>query len=307
MLRSFVGWFDGFLAGEGPSAVVRGILGLLSLGGLLGALLGSSAVKAGVVVAVLLVLLGMTQLLLADRLGMLRQLAKHEKLVSRYGKVVDEMNPTYEVLSWDQTAHILNSRGDTHEYVTIGVKVLRSDMRLIRLVFGCGWAQPVKYRRGVRIMVRNLLVGDSPGTSREVTHSWVADGKADILIHFAVPPPEGSEVRFMVTMEWPGKCLPLMNGDIDDFAFCFVQQAVDRASYEVVLPPGYDAYHEAIGFDRCDSTFQLDATTDEDDGRRRYLFQAGPLPVGLRAGVSLELKKAGRRDVDERRLVNALR
>jgi hypothetical protein len=307
MLRSFVAWFDEFLTGQGPFAVVRGLLGLLSFGGLLGALLGSTAVKAGVIVAVLLVLLAMTQLLLADRLGMARQLAKHKRLVSRYGKVVDELNPTYEVLSWDQTAYILNSRGDTEEYVTVRVKALRGDMRLIRLFFGCGWEQAAKYRRGVRIRVRSLHVGDSPGTSRDVTHSWVADGKAGVMIHFAGPPPEGGEVRFMVTMEWPGKCLPLMSGDTDDFTFCFPQQSVGHVSYKIVLPSGYDAYHESIGFDEGDARFQLDVRTGEDDGRRRYLFQAGPLPVGLRAGVSLELKKAGRRDVDERRLVNALR
>jgi hypothetical protein len=307
MLRSFVAWFDDFLAGEGPSAVVRGILGLLSFGGLLGALLGSSAVKAGVIVAVLLVLLGMTQLLLADRRNMTRQLAMHKRLVSHYGKVVDQLNPTYQVVSWDQTAHILNSRGDTHEYVTIGLRALRSDMRLSRLVFGCGWAQPTKYRRGVRIRVRNLHVGDSPGTSRDVTHSWVADGKANVMIHFAGPPPAGGEVRFTVTMDWPGKCSPLMSGDTDDFTFCFPQHSVERVSYKIVLPPGYDAYHEPIGFDRCDARFRLDATTGEDDGRRRYFFQAGPLPAGLRAGVSLELKNVGRRDSDERRLVNALR
>jgi len=307
MLRSFVAWFDDFLTGQGPLAVVRGILGLLSFGGLLGALLGSTAIKAGVIVAVLLVLLGMTQLLLADRRNMTRQLDMHKRLVSQYGKVVDQMNPAYEVVSWEQTAHILNARGDTQEYVTIGVRVLRSDMRLSRLVFGCGWAQPTKYRRGVRIRVRNLLVGDSPGTSREVTHSWVADGKANVMIHFVGPPPEGSEVRFMVTMDWPGKCSPLMNGDTDDFTFCFIQQAVERVSYKIVLPPGYDAYHESIGFDRGDERFQLDAATGEDDGRRRYFFQAAPLPVGLKAGVSLELKNAGRSDADRQGLANALR
>ncbi|GAB3908416.1 hypothetical protein ACFQ1S_04570 [Kibdelosporangium lantanae] len=307
MLRSFVVWFDDFLAGEGPSAVVRGILGLLSFAGLLGALLGSAAVKAGVIVAVLLILLGVTQLLLRDRRGMARQLARHRRLVSRYGKVVDEMNPTYEVLSWDQAAHILNSRGDTQESVAISVKVLRGDMRLIRLIFGCGWEQPAKYRRGVRISVRNLLVGDSPGTSREVTHSWVADGKADVMIHFAEAPPEGSEVRFMVTLDWPGKCSPLMNGDTDDFTFRFLHQSVARVSYRIVLPPGYEAYNEPIGFEPGDARFRLDTSTGEDDGRRRYLFRAAPLPVRLKAGVSLELKNVGRRDVDQRRLAGAPR
>jgi hypothetical protein len=176
MLRSFVAWLDDYLADEGPSAVMRAVIGLLSFAALLGALLGSVAVKAGVIVTVLLTLLGAALLLLADRRAMRSQLQLHRRLVLRYGKYVDEPQSAYQVLSWKQTAHVTNTRGDTKEHVTVRVKVLRPEMRLIRLVFGCGWSQPARHRRHIKVNVRNLLAGNVLGTKPEVTYFWVSDG-----------------------------------------------------------------------------------------------------------------------------------
>ncbi|MEV4315824.1 hypothetical protein [Actinocrispum sp. NPDC049592] len=197
------------------------------------------------------------------------------------------------LLSWEQAAFIANSKGDTIERTTIRAKVLRDDMFLIRLVFGCGWSQPARYRRHVKVNVRNLLVGDALGTSPDVTFSWIADGKIDVMIHFASPPRIGSEIRFMVIMDWPGKCAPLMSEVTDDFAVCFRQQSVEFVSYKIVLPAGREAYYEPIGFVADDPGFGIDASVNE-DGRNQYLFSGTGLQVRQRAGIKLELKGNGK-------------
>ncbi|MBP2323191.1 hypothetical protein JOF56_003576 [Kibdelosporangium banguiense] len=293
MLRSFVVWLDDHLAGEGSTAIVRGIVGLLSFAALLGALLGSVAVKAGVVVAVLLTLLSLALLLLADRRSLHGQLNLHKRLVSRYSKQVDELSPRYQVLSWEQVAHVANSSGDTKEVVTIRARVLRPDMWVVRLVFSCGWSQPARYRRGVTVNVRNLLVTDVLGTSPDVTFSWVADGKIDAMIHFSTPPVVGSEVRFIVLLDWPRKCAPLMNGITDQFSFTFFQQQVEKVSYKIVLPAGQEAYWEPVGFESGDPNFSVDVAVG-DDGRGQYFFQGLNLPVRHTAGIKLQLKSAKR-------------
>lgn len=306
MLRSFVGWLDDYLAGEGPHAIVRGVIGLLSFAALLSALLGSVAVKAGAIAVELVVMLAVVLLLVADRRSMRDKLQLHKKLVSRYGSFVDRLNPTYEVLSWEQAAYITNDRGDTKEYITIRAKVLRDDMLLIRLLFGCGWEQSAKYRRNVTVSVRNLLIGDAPGTSPDVTFSWVSDGKIDMMIHFSAPPRQGSEIRFIVIMDWPGKCAPLMNEVTDEFAFWFNQQQVEYVSYKIVLPAGHEAYYEPIGFEPSDTNFRIDATVS-DEGRSQYLFQGFSLPVLMRAGIKLQLKGSRKHGSRPWPVISALR
>jgi hypothetical protein len=306
MLRGFVGWLDDYLAGEGPHGIVRGVIGLLSFAALLSALLGSVVVKAGAIVVELLAMLVVVLMLMADRRSMRAKLQLHKRLMSRYGKFIDRLNPTYEVLSWEQVAYIANSRGDTKEYVTIRAKVLSDEMLLIRLLFGCGWEQSAKHRRNVSVSVRNLLVGDAPGTSPDVTFSWVSDGKIDMMIHFSAPPRQGSEIRLIVIMDWPGKCAPLMNEITDEFAFWFNQQQVEYVSYKIVLPAGHEAYYEPIGFEPGDTNFRIDATVSE-DGRSQYVFQGFSLPVLMRAGVKLQLKGNGKRGSHQWPAISALR
>jgi hypothetical protein len=217
------------------------------------------------------------------------ELAVHRHLLSRYSKFIDELHPMYQVLSWEQVAHVRNAQGDTREIVTVRARVLRPDLQLIRLVFGCGWHQPAKFRRGVRLSVRNLQVGNVLGTSLTVTHSWLCDGKFDMIVHIPAPPRVGSEIRLLVIMHWPRKCAPLMSNVADDFAFRFVQQDVKYVSYRVVLPRGYDAYHEPIGFDGNEDAFHARRSVTE-DGLWQYFFEAFDLPIMHRAGMKLELK-----------------
>nr|CEL14598.1 hypothetical protein [Kibdelosporangium sp. MJ126-NF4]CTQ96774.1 hypothetical protein [Kibdelosporangium sp. MJ126-NF4] len=226
----------------------------------------------------------------ASRQSLNNDLEKHKRLVSRYSKFLDELHPMYQIIQWEQVAHIVNGRGDTKEFVALRARVLRSDLQLIRLVFGCGWPQPAKYRRKVTFTVRNLFPGDTLGTSPPITHSWLCEGRFDLIIQLPTPPRVGSEIGFAVSMDWPGKCAPLMTDAVTDvFAFRFVQQDVKYVTYRVVLPPGYDAYHEPIGIEHDDVRTSQTLT---EDGRRQYVFEAFDLPIMHRAGFKLQL--AGR-------------
>ncbi|SMD23820.1 hypothetical protein [Kibdelosporangium aridum] len=220
------------------------------------------------------------------------ELAVHQHLISRYSKFIDELHPMYQVLSWEQVAYVLNAQGDTQEFVTIRARVLRPDLQLIRFIFGCGWHQPAKFRSKVRLAVRNLLPGNVLGTSPPVIHSWLCDGKLDLIVPMPTPPRIGSEISFVVSMDWPQKCAPLMlHAVADDFAFKFVQQDVKYVTYRIVLPPGYDAYHEPIGSDCNENKYRTRHMLTQ-DGRRQYLFEAFDLPIMHRAGLKLQLAEA---------------
>jgi hypothetical protein len=305
MLRSFVAWLDKYLAGEGPSAVLRAVLGLLSFAALLGTLLGSVAVKTGATVAVLLALLSAALLLIADRRSTRGRLKAYQVLLSHYGRIFDEMHPTYDIVSWEQTAYVVSDRGDTKEYAILRVRVLRPDMHYVRLIFGCGWPQPKRYRQRVDVSVRNLLEGGVPGTTPRHTVSWLADGKFDMMIHFHKPPRAGSEIRFVVAVDWPGKCEPLMNEKTDDFSFTFLQR-VEFVRYRIVLPAGQEAWYEPIGFETGDPSFRIDAGSGE-DGRCQYVFYGVDVPVRANVGVRLELKGKGERGARQWPAVSALR
>lgn len=288
MLRSLVARLNGH---AGLSTIIRAIVGLLSLTALLCVLLGDPMVRTGGLAALLLVLFGGALPLYTDRQTLRSELELHKHLVSRYCKFIDELHPMYQVLAWEEVAYVRNAQGDTRGYVTVRARVLRPDLQLIRLVFGCGWDQPAKYRRKVKFTVRNILMGNVLGTSMRTTHEWVSNGKSDVIVHVPTPPRVGSEIQFLVVMNWPRKCAPLMTGDkrADEFALKFVQQDVKYAVYRVILPAGYDAYYEPIGFTHDDSEFPIEATKDE-NGRRQYAFEAFNLPILHRAGIKLELK-----------------
>ena len=69
MLTGFLSWLQNHVLSAGVVGVVEGVLGILSVGGLLSGLLGSPMIKAAAVVAVLLGVLGLFILLVAARVG----------------------------------------------------------------------------------------------------------------------------------------------------------------------------------------------------------------------------------------------
>jgi hypothetical protein len=175
MLRSFIAWLDDYLAGEGPPAVARAVVGILSFAALLGAPLGNVAVKAGILLAILMALVGMALLLLADRRSLHSKYEAHRSLVSRYCAFISkEMKTAPQIIDRDQSATI-DSRGDVKESIGIWGKTLCGNIRFLRLISDARWDTPQRLRRKVQINVRSISVTGIPGTRLTVSSTWVSN------------------------------------------------------------------------------------------------------------------------------------
>ncbi|WP_143116001.1 hypothetical protein [Lentzea xinjiangensis] len=283
-------FLEEFLRGHGPPAVARAAVGLMSFAVVLGAVLGSTAIKAGALVTAVLVIVTAGIALLARLGAQRRELEAHKGLVAHYCKLLDQTWPSYQVVDWDKTA-VIGERGDAHVQVKIRLRATHRDFWFVRLRFGCGWPQPSHYRSRVRMTVRNLLVDGSPGTTLRTTVSWLRDGAMTAIVHFHTPPAVNSEVSFVVDLTWPRMCAPLLEGSPDEFALLF-WQPVHRATYRVLLPKGTEAYVEPIGKTEAFNRFRVRRKTDG-EGREAVVFRLTELPIRHRAGVRLQLK--GRR------------
>ncbi|RAS64126.1 hypothetical protein C8D87_106532 [Lentzea atacamensis] len=289
MLREAILFLEEFIRGHGPPAVAKAVVGLMSFAVLLGAVLGSTAIKSGALVAAILLAATAGIVLAANRGSERRELEAHKELVSRYCNHIDKVRAGYQIREWDETM-VIGDRGDAQAKVTVRLRPLRADLLFIRLKFGCGWNQPARYRHRVRMSVRNLLVDGSAGTTLQKTLSWPKDGAMTAIIHFHSPPQEDSEISFAVELDWPKRCLPLMEGSPDEFALMFAQP-VAHAIYKVVLPTDTDAYVEPIG--QTPDGYRLDKC--QDDMRRQTItLELFDPPVRHRAGARLELVKEQR-------------
>ncbi|XVS66361.1 hypothetical protein ACQPYE_09975 [Actinosynnema sp. CA-299493] len=291
MLKRFVQWLDDLLVDEGSAAVVKAVVGIMSFAVLLGAVFGNAAVKAGALVAAILAVLSFGLLLLSDRRDLVRQLETHKELVSKYSKrVAEDRHPSYDVITWEEYAAI-EPNGDARKLLTIRAKVL-NDLRVLRLVQGCGWAQPARYRRKVHVVVRKLLIGDLPGASLSTTVAWLKDGQLVLMVHFPEPPKVDSEITIAVEFNWPAMCSPLMRDRRPDtFTLQFATPVV-YARYKVALPRGSDAYVEPVGFEEHQNGYSCGPVNDE-DGRPVFLFEGVDLPEHEKLGMRLQLKRKG--------------
>lgn len=288
MLRSFITWLDDYLAGEAPSALVKAVVGLLSFAALLGTLVGDLAVRAGALVVAILTVVSLGLVLLADRRALRRRAELAERQVIHYVKAIHATGPGYRVVSWDKTI-VISPSGDARDVVKVRAKVEKPGVQFFWLWFGCYWSQPARYQKKVDVRVRNLLVGEMPGTSLDRTLSWSAEGKLAVIVHLHTPPRVGSEMTVQVEIVWPGKCAPLVRGDCDNFTIKLGAR-VDYARYRVVLPKGCDTYCETIGFQDGDAGFVLESGKT-DDGCLTYQIEAHDLAPGQQVGLRLELKQ----------------
>ncbi|MFS8104328.1 hypothetical protein LFM09_45200 [Lentzea alba] len=289
MLRDTILFLEEFLHSRGAPAVAQAVVGIMSFAVLLGAILGSTAIKSGALVAAVLLVTIAGIALVTSRRGDRRELATQQELLSRYCNQLDKTRPGYQILEWKETT-VIGDRGDARTSLTVKLRPLGTDLLFVRMKFGCGWPQPTKYRRQVRMTVRNLLVDGSPGTTLHKTLSWPKDGTLAAVIHFHEPPRVDSEISFVVELDWPRKCLPLAEGAPDEFTLMFAQP-VTHAVHRIVLPEGTDVYLEPIG--QLDKGYDLQKGQD-DTNRRTITMELFDPPVRHRAGIRLELKKEQR-------------
>ena len=289
MLRSFIVWLDDYLQGEGVPAIVKAIMGLLSFAAILGAIVGDVAVKSASLIVVIFTVIALGLVLLADRRSLLRELTAHKSFVSQYCLLIDGLRPSYRIIAWEHTV-VISANGDAKQLTVIRASVDGEDLRFFRLRFSCGWPQPARFRRKVKLDVHSLLIGDIRGTGLERTVSWPADGEMNVIAHLPHPPRVGSEINVVFELWWPGKCKPLMKDRVSDhFTFLFTTP-VSYVRSKIVLPEWCEAYYQPIGFEEGDNGYVAEPAKD-DEGRSLFLFEAYNLPLQHEAGIRLHLKK----------------
>ncbi|USX49529.1 hypothetical protein [Lentzea sp. HUAS12] len=271
--------------------MAKAAVGLMSFAVLIGAVLGSTAVKAGALVTAVLVITAAGIALVTRLKSGQRDLEVHKDLVSHYCKLLDATRPSYEVVDWDETITI-DDNGDAHTRMKIRVKAAHDDLWFIRMRFDSGWPQPSRYRHRVRMTVRNLLVDGSAGTTLRTTSSWPRDGAMAAIVHFHTPPPANSEVSIDIDLDWPKRCAPLLNGTPDEFGLMY-RQPIRRATYRVVLPKGIEVVVEPYGRTEVVSGLRWRRKVD-DDGRETISFKLSELPIRQRGGIRLQLKESRR-------------
>jgi hypothetical protein len=287
MLKGFIFWLDQYLVGEDPSSVVRAALGLMSFAALLGVILGNTAVKLGALLAVIFVILSAMLILIYDRKSLKRQVKSHRGLLTRYCDVLyDESQPVALVKEWKQVATI-ESNGDTKELITIHA-IAMQDLYFLRLRADPKWDQPERQRRRVRVDFRSIHVAGSRGPSWQMTPSWLADGRLEMIAHLHSPVPKRTEIIVEVKRDWPGKCTPLAEGEADTFGFRFGRMHhIEHGTYTVVLPQGMRVYLEPVGFQQPHPGFSVQHGHNQ-DGRSEVTLTVIDLPVDTFIGMRLQ-------------------
>ncbi|HEX3592454.1 MAG TPA: hypothetical protein VHV74_22770 [Pseudonocardiaceae bacterium] len=288
MLRSFIDWLDGYLAGEQPATVVKAAIGIMSFAVLLGAFLGSSAVRLGALVVVLFILLSIALILLSDRRRLSHEIDEYSRIVTRYGdEILDNRKPAMRLKRLEHLA-IIDRNGDAKEYIRMRVVALKKELHFIPHRAGPAWPQPASQLRKVKVEVRGLSVDGEPGTKWFVTKVWQG-AKLHLLAHLNEPIPMGSEVYLEIVRDWPGKCIPLMRlREPDDFTYDYTRP-VDHLVYTVILPPGVEVYCDPIGFTHGTNGFSL-KTEINAERCTQVTLTASDVSIDKKIGMRLELR-----------------
>jgi len=288
MLDSFIIWLDSYISREGPSAIVRAMVGLMAFAGLLGTVSGRQAIRVGAFVAIIVLAVSAVLLLLADRRRLTRENDTNRSLISGYCDAIADncTGPLVRVENWRQRVEV-RPNGDVTEILTLKAVALREQVSFIRLTAGSRWSQPDRYRHRVKVIARSVTINGVSGTRWNVTTSWKTVQKVTSVLHLHQPIKRGQVIMFEVTRTWPAKCQPLMrNGQPEDFTLETTSLLeVQHVEYTIVLPPGFEAVYEEIGAGEPDVQLTTDA-----DGSRIFTWRADKVPSRTKVGIRLELK-----------------
>lgn len=291
MFKSFIAWLDSYISREGPSSILKAMLGLLTFAGLLGTIFGNQAIRAAAFVVVILFTVSAILLLLADRQHLRRSYETERTLLTRYCDFLIESStePILSIEIWSQNVYI-QPNGDAREVITLKAVAQREQVPFVRLTAGCLWNQPDKYRRDVKVTARSLTSTGTPGPRWNVTTTWISTQKMVSIIHLHEPARHGEELLFEVTRNWPAKCLPLIREGIpEDFVIQTTNfLAIQEVDYRVVLPSGFDAVHELIGSTMPNVRLSAEQYQDQ-EGRRVFVWRTGQVPARTKVGMRLEL------------------
>ncbi len=289
MRKSFLEWLEDYVVNAGLVGLVEGMLAVIAFAGALTALLGSVAIKAGAIFAVAFAVLGLIALLSFNRIELKNQVDLYRGLLARYCTTLAERsNHAYRTLSWNDV-FIISARGDVRETITVRAVVDCEELDFYKIYSGPGWSQPPRSRGEVRARVRSLEVEGVGGARRDVTTSWSERGNLEIIAHFGEPALRDSEISLQVELDWPGRCAPLMRRRVpEEFAVAF-SGPLRKLDYLIVLPEGFDAYHDVIGLNRGRDTFE--SMRVGVGGRNVEIrLTAHDVDQGRRVGLRLDLK-----------------
>lgn len=289
MLKGFVEWLEGHLVKVGVLGLAEGALAILAFGGIMSALLGTTAVKASAIVVVLLANLGTFIILIAGRRELRRRSERGERLLGHYCRVLrDRSDFSWRVITWSEVITI-KPNGDSHTVVTVKAVVESALLDFFRLCLGAIWNQPHRYRKHVKVNARSLEVDGIGGTRYEVTSSWMPDGRLEFLTHFKSPLNLGEKIELVLELEWPGKCVPLVRyREPEEFRVHF-RNRVEFAHYVVVLPDGMEAYCQPIGFVPGENRNAISSKRNR-AGQQEISFTAYDIPAREVVGMRLDLK-----------------
>lgn len=249
MLKRVVATLNWCAANAGMIGVAGAITGLLTFGGMVSALFGSSEIKASAIIVSIAGIFGLFVLLVQSRQNA-NHFHHHEKqLLSRYCDIiVEQLDPAWRILFWEQV-DVLESNGDTRETITIHARVDSKELHFFRLRFGSlGEPMPDRLRKQVVVNVRNVIIDGVGGTRFDTTTHWMSDSRIEVLAHLDTPAQNGSEARFFLDVQWPEKSARLVKHRLPDVFQIHFSKVIEFGRYIVVLPPGEDAYFTPVGF-----------------------------------------------------------
>ncbi|MBP2334627.1 hypothetical protein JOF41_000805 [Saccharothrix coeruleofusca] len=288
MLRDFIEFLEKHLDGSGITGLIRAAVGILTFGSVLSVVLGSTAIKASLVVATCLCLLGLLALSTA-RNRALRAQVDHDRhlLALRCDDLTGQIGPEWHIHHWHESLTVARN-GDAIVSITVRATVTSEELRFLRLRLGSGWQQSEHVRRRVRVTTTGVEV-DRPGSTQwHDTTYWRVDGRLEILAHcVSSPPRKGDEVRLHMEIVWPGKAAPLMRCAPDEFTVCF-SRPLAHLTYRLALPAGTRLKHQPINLREDVDNYALSVFAPR-KGRSIVELTAHDIPADRRVGMRLEL------------------
>jgi hypothetical protein len=282
MLGSFMAGLQDYVIHTGPFSLVEAVLGVMAVGGLLSALLGSAAVRAAAIVSVIAGVLGLYFLLAANKIEWRRRNDGQRAVLRRQCDNLESRGQKWRVRRWAQEI-IVQANGDVRETIEISAVVECDVLDFVSVVTGPHWDWPDRLRPRVRLNVRSV----QGRTRYDYTSDWIARNRLKVLVHLTEPASRGDVVSFVVDLQWPAKCAPLMRGHRQEDFVLFFDKPVEEVKYVVVLPPGFSVFYDKVGLTADDSTLVSEPTRS---GQVETVLTVLNSPVNKNFGMRLDLR-----------------
>ncbi|MEV5719366.1 hypothetical protein AB0L41_36240 [Amycolatopsis mediterranei] len=282
----------GYILSLGFKGIFGAFVALLTIGAAAYPLFGSDFVVWYLVSTVSAGIIFCTIYIIATRRELQKRARYTQALLQKYSSaIVERLNSFWKVRSIRKTVTI-QANGDVHECTTIVASPVGQELTFYRMWVGTGPRQQQRYtaRKQVKVQVRGPVINGARGISRDVTKTWLDDGRLEILVLFpaAIPPKQRFSLIFDVY--WPGKCERLVKDkQPDEFTFT-VSHYLERFDYTVILPKGKEFLYEPIGFKSPSPNIKLSPKFNKDEDQSRIRLRANRVKGVVCIGMLLQLK-----------------